>query len=343
MEGQLEYPFATPSIGGHLTLADGLHWLRLPLPFALDHINAWLLRDGKAWTLVDAGVALPPSRSAWEAIITDLLGRWPIRRIVITHFHPDHYGSSSWLQQRFGAEVRITQAEQDTAVNLYACSDEQAGKRIAELFTAHGLEAACLEMLVARGNFYRSLLAGPAAVDEYLIDGSRLQIGDRQWEVITGQGHSPEHACLYCRREGCLISGDQILPGISSNISVRPEEPDGDPLTGYLDSLARLRNLPPEVLVLPSHGNVFRGLHERLSALERHHEARLNRLRSACRKAPLSAAEALSILFRRGLDTHSLFFAMGEAIAHLNHLWHAGDLCRYRDEQGIYRFAPDSP
>jgi glyoxylase-like metal-dependent hydrolase (beta-lactamase superfamily II) len=340
MKCRLEYPFETPPIGGWLAVADGLYWLRLPLPFALGHINTWLLEDHGAWTLVDAGISLPPSRAAWELIVADLLGGRPIHRIVLTHFHPDHYGLAAWLQQRFGADVHITRAEQDTAVAVYAHSDEQTGKRVAEFFADHGLDAERLGTLAARGNFYRPLLAGIAAVDEYLTDGSELQIGDRHWEVIVGRGHSPEHVCLYCKREGWLISGDQVLPAISSNISVHPEQPDGDPLAGYLESLAKLRSLPQDVLVLPSHGSAFRGLHERLSALERHHAARLERLRSACREAPLNAAEALPVLFRRELDIHSLFFAMGEAIAHLNRLWHAGEVRRYRDAQGVYRFAP---
>ncbi|MDN5870710.1 MAG: MBL fold metallo-hydrolase [Nitrococcus sp.] len=343
MKCELEYPFETPPIDGWMAIADGLYWLRLPLPFALDHINVWLLQEREAWTLVDAGASLPPSRAAWESIIANLLGGRPIQRIVITHFHPDHYGLASWLQQRFGAEVLITRAEQDSAVNLYAYSDGQAGQYISELFTRNGLDAERRAALAARGNFYRPLLAGIARVAEYLSAGSQLRIGDRQWEVIAGQGHSPEHACLYCKSAGWLISGDQVLPGISSNISVRPEQPDGDPLADYLDSLAELHRLPADVLVLPSHGSPFRGLHARLAALERHHQVRLERLRLACHDAPLSAAEALPVLFRREIDSHGLFFAMGEAIAHLHQLWHAGELRRYRDKQGIYRFAATSP
>ncbi|MDN5849151.1 MAG: MBL fold metallo-hydrolase, partial [Nitrococcus sp.] len=206
MKCRLEYPFETPPIGGWLAIADGLYWLRLPLPFALDHINVWLLRDCETWTLVDTGASLPSSRAAWESVITNLLGGRSIRRIVITHFHPDHYGLASWLQQRFGAEVRITRAEQDTAATLYAYSDEQAGQRIAELFSGHGLDAEHRAAMAARGNFYRPLLAGIARVAEHLAAGRRLQIGGRHWEVIAGQGHSPEHACLYCKSAGWLIS-----------------------------------------------------------------------------------------------------------------------------------------
>ncbi len=340
MKCRLEYPIEAPPIDGWCAVADSVYWLRLPLPFALDHINVWLLKESQSWTLVDAGVSSPPSRAAWESIITNVLCGQPLHRIVITHFHPDHYGLARWLQQRFGARVRITRAEQDAAASLYSCLDEQAGKRVDEFFAGHGLEAERRARLAARGNFYRPLLAGVASVDEYLIDGSDLQIDERRWKVIIGRGHSPEQACLYCEEEGWLISGDQILPEISSNISVRPEQPDGDPLADYLDSLASLRRLPADVLVLPSHGSVFRGLHERISALERHHKVRLERLRTACSATPLSAAEALPILFRHPLDSYALFFAMGETIAHLHHLWHAGELSRHRDGQGVYRFAP---
>src|SRR6478735_4220435 len=180
-----------------------------------------------------------------------------------------------------------------------------------------------LASLAARGNHYhRGVPEAPHAFSR-LIDGDMMTMGGRPWQVIVGYGHSPEHAALADRSGGVLIAGDMLLPRISTNVSVWPGEPDADPVQRFLDSLAAFEALPPDTLVLPSHGLPFRGIAARVAQLAAHHAARLAELQQwlAASRVPQSAHDVIPVLFRRALDVHQRFFAMGEAIAHLNHLW----------------------
>ena len=334
----LEYPLpALPEPGKLLDVADGVHWLRMPLPFALDHINLWLLRDGAGWVIVDTGFASDATREHWDRISADYLGGRPVHRIVATHLHPDHLGLAAWLAERFQADVWMTQAEFLYARALWSAADTGLPLPFADLYRRHGLDETRARSIAGRTGSYRRGV--PRLPDHYrrLAGGDELTIDGRKWRVIIGQGHSPEHAALHCEELGALISGDMVLPKISTNVSVQPLEPDGNPLALFLRSLERYRPLASDTLVLPSHGAVFRGLHGRLDALAHHHEERFALLEEACR-TPRTAAELLTALFRRELDTHQLVFAMGEAVAHLNYLMHAGRLQRETDEHGTYRF-----
>jgi glyoxylase-like metal-dependent hydrolase (beta-lactamase superfamily II) len=342
----LDYPFSgPPGPGETIVVAPRLRWLRMPLPFALDHINLWLLDDGDGYTLVDCGYGDAPTRALWERHFTDTLAGRPLRRIIATHYHPDHVGNAGWLAARTGAPVAMTHAEFLTA---HAVAGQHSHYGIAdtvELFRRHGMTADELAAFAQRGNRYAvGVPELPAAFDR-LVDGDRRDAGGTQWRVIEGHGHSPEHAALYAAVPGVLISGDMLLPKISTNVSVWPVEPDGDPLGRFLDTLAAFESLPPDTLVLPSHGLPFRGIAVRVAELRAHHAARLAELAAAVAAAgaPLSAAELVPVLFRRELDVQQRFFAMGEAIAHLNHLWRAQRLERRVAADGAVRFAPCRP
>jgi glyoxylase-like metal-dependent hydrolase (beta-lactamase superfamily II) len=205
-------------------------------------------------------------------------------------------------------------------------------------FERHGLtDPAMLEQMRSRRNYYPSLV--PSVPDAYtrLQDHQLVAIGDVRWRVITGFGHSPEHASLYSEELNVLISGDMVLPRISTNVSVFAVEPEGNPLQHYLDSLDKFSDLPQDVLVLPSHGKPFRGLHTRIDQLREHHVARLAEVQEACR-APVSAMDIVPIMFRRPLDAHQLSFALGEALAHLHKLWNDGMLKRVTGADGVFRF-----
>ena len=326
MSQALHFPYEHPPATGHaLEVAPGIHWLRLPLPFALDHINVWLLEESDGWTLVDTGIGLAEMRDTWEATFGSVLEGRPIRRIVVTHYHPDHIGQAAWLARHFGAPVFITAGEIAAARLIQGLDDAEAGRRIADLYRLHGLDAERADALERRGNAYRKVVAELPEAVEIIADGDRLELGGRRWEVIVGRGHAPEHACLASEDGELLISGDQVLPRISSNVSVRPGAEGEDPLADYLESLERLRRVPETARVLPSHGRVFHGLHPRTRALARHHAVHLQALMEAC-ATPKSAADVLGVLFDRELDGHAILFAMGESIAHLNHLHRRGDL-----------------
>jgi len=337
----LEFPFSeAPAPGTARQVAPGVHWLRMALPFALDHINLWLLEDEGGWTLVDTGLGDEPTRALWERIFAGVIGGRPVRRVLVTHYHPDHAGNAGWLCTRFAAPLWITQAEYLTA---HAVREGVAGYvpgAMLALFRANGLDNVRHAQMATRGNIYRRQV--PEFPDSYrrIMDGERITVGARHWRVIAGYGHAPEHASLYCEELGIAISGDMLLPRISTNVSVWAVDPEGDPLGQFLHSIRRYRELPADTLVLPSHGLPFRGAHLRVRQLEEHHEARLAELMEACAEAPRSAAEVVEVLFRRKLDTHQMFFAMGEAIAHLHYLQRAGGLRRTVGADGVARFAP---
>jgi glyoxylase-like metal-dependent hydrolase (beta-lactamase superfamily II) len=344
MSNPLEFPFPQlPEAGTTLEVAPGVHWVRMPLPFELDHINLWLLADGdesgSGWTIVDSGIGNAATRAHWQQVFAARLEGKPVRRVIVTHYHPDHAGNAAWLCQRFGAEMWMTRAEYLT---VHAVRDGFANytpRATVELFRANGLDEASCTALLKRGDLYRSLVPEFPLAHRRMLEGDRIAIGGRDWRVMIGYGHAPEHASLYCEALGVLISGDMLLPRISTNVAVRPIDPGANPLQLFLDSVARYRVLPANVLVLPSHGAPFRGAHARVAALEAHHEARLAELEQACARAPQTAAAVLEVLFRRKLGKSQVFFAMGEAIAHLHCLYYAKRARREIGQDGVVRFA----
>lgn len=328
------YPFAQlPENGATLEVAPGIHWVRMPLPFALDHINLWLLADGEGWTGVDTGYALDVVKEAWDRLLT----AHPLRRVIVTHFHPDHLGLAAWLQVRTGAPLWMTLGEYATAQLIH---QQVAGYSIAamlEFFRAHGLDAARCDALAQRGNAYARGVPEIPAAYRRIFAGEEIVIGAQSWQVLIGHGHAAEHASLYCEKQKVLISGDMLLPRITTNISAFSSNPDGDPLAEFLHSLQAFKTLPAGTLVLPSHGRPFIGIHDRVAMLEAHHAERCQKLEAACVQAQ-SAAELIPVLFDRDIaDPHQTMFAMGEAIAHLFHLEHAGRLRRVVEDD-IIRF-----
>ena len=332
---ELEYPFSEIPAGGELrTVAPGVSWVRMPLPFALDHINLWLLDDGDALTVVDSGFGLDEVRTHWNTILER--DARALARIIVTHHHPDHLGLASWLAERNATPVLMTQGE---FLAGHAIWNEVPGMSLSDMiaqFRIHGLDSERLDALTRRGNAYRRAVPGLPRHFQRLFHGAVLRIGGRDWRVIVGHGHAPEHASLYCEELGVLISGDMLLPRISTNVSVYAATPDDDPLGWFLDSLNRIKDLPDDTLVLPSHGRPFRGIRARVDQLEAHHRARCGELLGAI-GSPRNAADVLSTLFPRELDTHQVMFAMGEAIAHLNHLVHKKEARRLADD-GMVRF-----
>lgn len=349
-EQRLEYPLgdtlAQP--GDPLGLADGVYWIRMPLPFVLDHINLWLLRDridGRdGWTIVDCGVARPEVKALWDRIFEEKLEGLPVLRVIVTHMHPDHVGLAGWICERWKSPLWMSMTDYFVARHWAQpdSGDHSGGGPNGEAavvhFSRHGMQdPESLEQIRQRAGYYTSLVEPLPGSFRRLIHGDRITIGGREWRVIVGYGHAPEHVSLYCDDLGVLISGDMVLPRISTNVSVFHFEPEANPLPLYLDSLDRYADLPEDTLILPSHGKPFRGLHERIRQQHEHHAERLAEVVEACAE-PLSAADVVPVLFHRKLDLHQLTFAMGEALAHLHALYFEGRLTRSMGADGIYRF-----
>lgn len=348
-EAALHYPLGAtlPEPGRTLEVAPGVRWLRMPLPFALDHINLWLLRDEidgiAGWTIVDCGVATEATRALWRQIFDRELQGLPVLRVIVTHMHPDHLGLAHWLCERGSTserECRLWMSASDwSAGHMGSRRDAYDGEGAARFYALHGLvDPAALHQVKARADYFPSLVPQVPARFRRLMDGMVLRIGGRDWHSITGYGHAPEHIALHCPAIATLISGDMVLPRISTNVSVFYLEPEGNPLPLYLRSIAALRALPADTLVLPSHGKPFSGLHTRITQLEQHHVERLAEVMTACTTAPCSAADLLPLMFRRQLDLHQTTFAMGEAIAHLHLLAEEGRLRAAVGSDGVCRF-----
>ena len=333
----LEYPFKDPpGQGEHRLIAEGIYWLRIPMPGRLDHINSWLIEDGAGWTVVDTGWSDEMGRDAWRGVFDTLMGGRPVTRVIGTHMHPDHIGLAGWLCERFKTELWMSRDEYFMCRTLVMDTGYKPPEEAMRFYHAVGYTDA--ELAVYRetfGNFGKHISPMPQSYRR-LQDGERLQIGKREWHVMVGTGHSPEHVCLYCPALNLFISGDQILPRISSNVSVWPTEPEDNPLKDWLQSCAKLKAfLPEDALVLPAHHDAFRGARHRLASVIREHEEGLVKLLAACRE-PKRARDVFGVLFRSKITETNAVPAAGEAVAHLNCLLQRGDLLRFTDEDGVY-------
>jgi glyoxylase-like metal-dependent hydrolase (beta-lactamase superfamily II) len=346
LEHELHYPLGDtlPEPGRTLEVAPGVRWLRMRLPFALDHINLWLLRDEldgrEGWTVVDCCITRDEAKAQWEEVFANELQGLPLLRVVVTHMHPDHIGLAHWLCERFGCMLWISATDYNAARMASQSTTGFGGEGAARFFASHGLtDPDSIEKIRARANYYPSMVPAVPAAFRRMMDGDRIAIGGRSWRCIGGYGHAPEHIALYCDELKVLISGDMMLPRISTNVSVYDIEPEADSLRLFLDSIDKFRGLPEGTLTLPAHGKPFFGLHPRIRQLHEHHRERLDEVMAACAERPHSAAEVMPILFKRALDLHQTTFAMGESVAHLHALWHRGDLVRTRGADGVWRFS----
>ncbi len=314
-----EYPFAEPpEPGTTLEVAPGVRWVRMPLPFSLKWINLWLLDDGDGVTIVDTGIPSSETKSHWRSVFdAELKGR-PVKRVIITHMHPDHIGLAGWMQRKFDCELWITRLEYVSCRMLVADTGREAPEAGVRFYRAAGWDQADIDRYVERfGGFGKAVSQLPDAYRR-IEDGESIEIGGRTWRVITGCGHSPEHACLWCEELNVFISGDQLLPRISSNVSVFPTEPEADPLSDWLRSCEKLKAaIPADCLILPAHNEPFLGGHRRLDALIEGHERSLSRLLSRLDE-PRRAIDLFGALFARTIDKDTLSMATGEAVAHLN-------------------------
>jgi len=336
----LDYPLGetVPDVGETIEVVPGIFWVRMPLPFSLKWINLWLIDDGpKGWTIVDTGMPMDDTKAAWRKIFEEKLDGRPVWRVIVTHMHPDHIGNAGWLSRKFpDSEFWISRLEYITCRMLVADTGRNAPEAGTMFYKRAGWNEAQVDAYKARfGGFGRAVSQLP---DSYrrLEDGDTFDMAGHGWRVIMGNGHSPEHACLYCPGLNVLISGDQLLPRISSNVSVFPTEPKADPLKDWLDSCARLKAaLPADLLVLPAHNEPFRGAHERLDALIRGHEVALKRLKQRLGQAPRRVVDVFPSIFGRKIGDEVLSMASGEALAHINCLIERGEAVGQADDNGV--------
>lgn len=326
-----------PAPGSVTEVGDGVYWLRFALPMkGLNHINLWALKDHDNWVVVDTGIGDKDSKKIWEGHFKTLMGGRPVDRVICTHLHPDHTGLAGWICRKFGAPLLMTRGEYFLCRILAADTGKVAPQEGVVFYRKAGYTDDQIELYKMRfGGFGKAITAMPNSYDR-LTDGECGSINGREWRIITGSGHSPEHACLYCPELNICLTGDQLLPNISSNVSVWPTEPEANPLQDWIDSCHKLKDeLPEDVLVCPAHGIPFRGAHKRLDKLIEHHEKALDRLEEFCKK-PRLATEVYSVLFRRTINDGNRIMAVGESIAHLNCLKGRGRITRRLNDAGQF-------
>ncbi|KUE84812.1 MBL fold metallo-hydrolase [Cupriavidus necator] len=335
----LHYPCGEPPAHGQaFEIAPGVFWMRLPLPNMLAHINVWAVDDGEGWAIVDTGVSSPDVAEAWEALLDGPLHGRPVTRVIVTHQHPDHVGMAGWLTERFGCRLWMTRLEYMHSLAIVAEAGQEAPSEGHAFYRRAGWDAVALDGYCRRfGRAGRMISRLPRSYRR-LHEGESLRIGVHTWRVIVGQGHTPEHACLYSPDLHVLIGGDQVLPRITPNISVHPMEPDANPLGGWEASLAHIRRqVPPDVLVLPAHNEPFEGLHVRIDRLEHALRQANARLRNALRE-PRRVVDLFGVLFARQIpadDALQYALATGETVAHLNYLHARSEVDVRDDESGV--------
>jgi glyoxylase-like metal-dependent hydrolase (beta-lactamase superfamily II) len=324
----LVYPHPeAPAAGQVLEVAPGILWARIPLPFRLDHINVYLIEDGAGWAILDTGIGNDATRALWEAMAQGPLAGRAFTRLIVTHAHPDHIGLAGWLCERFGLPLLTSQTSYLNCLNVSLSPGALDAKPYRDFYLRHGLDAAATQRVATQGHAYLRMVSGLPPTFERVVAGDTLEIGGRNFEVLTGNGHAPEQAMLYCAADKVFLAADQVLAKITPNISVWAVEPTGDPLGLYVRSLGEIRaRLPADALVLPGHQLPFHGLHARAAELIAHHEKRCALIAAACRTAPRSAAELVPVLFTRQLDPHQMSFAFSETLAHVNYMLRRGEL-----------------
>jgi glyoxylase-like metal-dependent hydrolase (beta-lactamase superfamily II) len=333
----VSYPFASPPApGGAIEVAPGVQWIRMPLPYSLDHINVWTIADGDGLAIVDTGARTDAATALWRRLFAGSRAPRPVTRVFVTHMHPDHVGMAGWLTRTFDCRLWMTRVEYLNCRVAASDSGREAPDDGVDFYRRAGWSSAAIELYRARfGRFGQHIHALPDSFRR-LQDGQEIAIGEHVWRVIVGTGHSPEHACLYCPELKLLISGDQVLPRISSNVSVYPLEPHADPMADWYASIDKLKQqVPDDVLVLPAHNDCFRGLHARLDRLRRGQDRSLDRLRETLGE-PRRAVDVFGALFARHVgeeDMSRMSLATGESLACLNYLIGRGEVrCELRDD-----------
>lgn len=337
MTDSLQFPFPEPpAVGQALAVADGVYWLRMALPLALDHINLYLLEANDGWYVVDTGMALDASKDAWEQVFSGFMQGKPLLGVIVTHMHPDHVGLAGWLCERFKVPLMMSQAEY-FAARCYSVPPAEVSWATKNFFHSIGMDEAFIDTLKRRMRGFGVMMSPMPGSYQRLQDGEQLSLGKHTWRVMVGSGHSPEHACLYNEALGVLLSGDQVIAGITSNVSVMATEPEANPLEAWLASHHRFMQLPADTLVCPAHNRPFTGLHLRLQQLLDHHEERMLALEEACVE-PKGVLELLPVMFDRELGEGVITMAIGECLSHLHLLMKRQRIARERGDGNVYRY-----
>ena len=337
---KLEYPFSNrPKDGELLNVKGGIHWLRMPLPIALNHINLWLIEGNNGFTIIDSGMSTDEAKGIWRNIFNEFVSPKKVEKILITHMHLDHSGLAGWLSSELNIDPHFTQKEHnETQKIIGGMSDEQIDLAL-DYYRKCGYDKKSEDQFRERIGLRKSLSSHK--VEEIIVikDGDVLNLSDGEWKVIIVEGHSPEHACLYNKENNVFICGDALLPRITPNVSVNPISPDANPLQSWIESLEKIKSvIPNDALVLPSHGYPYVGAHYRIDAIIENHFKKLESVLEAITE-PKNVTDLFSLLFKSEINEHTRVLAVGETMSHLNFLIGKGEIKKTIDQNGLYSFS----
>jgi glyoxylase-like metal-dependent hydrolase (beta-lactamase superfamily II) len=335
----LRYPFEDiPAEGAAIKVAPGILWMRLPLPMKLDHVNIYAVEDGDGWAIVDTGFYSKRGVAIWEKMLAGPLGGKPVKTVIVTHHHPDHIGMAGWLQSAHGAELVTTRTAWLMARMLTLDEQPLPTPEAITFYIRGGIDPEVLEKRKAERPFNFADCVAPMPQGFTRIkEGDRLHIGGRDWDIRIGNGHAPEHATLWSE-DGIVLGGDQLLPTISPNLGLYPNEPEADPVSDWLEACERLSLFATDdQLVLPGHKLPFTGLPTRLRQLIDNHHSALDRL-AAFLTEPHTAHECFETLFRRKIWGGEYGLALVESMAHCHHLYLRGQATRRLRDDGAYLY-----
>ena len=297
-------------------VAAGVFELRLPIPFEDGLVNVFLFTDGKAADLLDCGMNSDESLDAIRRAL-DHLGAKRLRRLMVTHIHPDHYGAAGTLAGGDGlADLYIHRLEVPLVHPRYV-ELEHLVEEVRHYLLVNGVPLDEAEVL---SNSQRALSqVVKTAEPSVQLDGAEtVQMGTRHVRVEWTPGHSPGHICLYEAAEGLLFAGDHILPELSPNIGLHPQSTP-DPLHEYLEGLRRMASREPN-LVLPAHGRPFTQTAQRVDALVSHHQRRLDQIVEVLGRDEKSGWQVALDIWGPRDNPYEKRLALQEGLAHLQAL-----------------------
>lgn len=319
----LKLEMTPPEYGTMRRIADDLYWLRFDLPFRLNHINLFVLDCDDGWTIIDCGVNDTATADHWQALLSGPLKNRPVTRIIVSHNHVDHIGYAGSLAAITGAEIFMGKAEYDRTVSMLDMAGADFGAALEAAYHRYGMDEDALEMARSDHDRYSRFVAPLPPVT--LIDQNTvINSKSGAWQVRIDHGHSIGQLGFTDHQRNLYIAVDFLLPRISPNISADFQEPEADKLGPYLTYLEEMTSLDPEMTILPGHDWPFSHGNDRAAALIDHHHQRLDALLAASAQNPVTTRDAMQVLFDRVFGAHEIFFASGEARAHLGHLVSTG-------------------
>ena len=311
----------------------------MPLPFQLDHVNIYVIKDVEGWIIFDTGIDDVQTRQAWETLFRGPMKRLPITGVIVSHSDPDHIGLAGWLCNRFGTRLFTSLSSYLSCSSVLSSNASACASDHQKFYLAHGMSHASAAIVDGMGHQYSKMVSELPQTFKRIIEGDSIHIGELNFVAIFGEGHSPEQVMLYCKSAKVVIVADQVLPKITPNVSVWSKQPVDNPLSWYLRSVRKLQaDIPSDVMVLPGHGVPFYGLHERCQQIIEHHEARCDVIYKTCQRSAQSVADLILVLFRPNLDSHQMGFAFGEALAHVNYMLENGRLRAFDSLHSGHRY-----